>query len=399
MAVEGVLAGIRVIDAGTVLAAPGVSSLLADFGAEVIKIEQPGIGDPLRGYMPQVEGQGLASKVTNRGKYSATLNLRTPEGQRILKSLAGMSDVVVVNYRPSTLEGWGLGYEALSAENKALVMLHLTGYGRTGPFADRPGFARAVEAYVGLTDMTGYADRAPVPAGYAVADAMGAIFGAYSVMLALHERHKSGEGQLVDLALAEALMRVMDGVYVGYDQTGTQPERAGTINPNIAPHDIYPTHDGTFVSLPTSTQNMFVRLCGLLEIPEALEDPRFETNLDRVRHRGELDELIRPRIFNMDGADLLTRADEFGVAASRINRVSDLLEDEHVRERESLIRVRDDNLGRDILMQNVVPRLSRTPGEIRWPGHEAGQDNDFVYRGLLGITQDELDELIAQGVI
>lgn len=396
---EGVLSGIRVIDAGTVLAAPGVSSLLADFGAEVIKLEQPGVGDPLRSYNPQVEGQSLASKVTNRGKYSATLNLRAPEGQSIFKSLAAQADVVVVNYRTSTLEKWGLGYEALAAENPALVLLHVTGYGRTGPFADRPGFARAVEAYIGLTNMTGYADRAPVPTGYAVADAMGAVFGAYSVMLALHDRHRTGQGQLVDLALAEAMMRVMDGVYVSYDQTGQQPERSGTTNPNIAPHDIYPTHDGAFVSMPTSTQNMFIRLCKMLDIEDALNDPRFLTNGDRVHHRSELDELIRPRLYKLTGDELIARADEHGVAAARINQVSDLVADKHVQERESLIRVRDDNLGRDILMQNVVPRLSRTPGQIRWPGHEAGQDNEFVYRKVLGMSQEELDELVAQGVV
>lgn len=394
-----VLDGVRILDAGTVLAAPGASSLLADFGAEVIKVEQPGSGDPVRRYPPHAEGQSLTSKVTNRNKSSVTLNLGDERGRDIFRELARISDVVVMNYRPPTLKKWSLDYEDLLEVRPDLIMLHLTGYGRTGPYSDRPGFARVAEAYVGLTYMTGYPDRAPVPAGYAVADALGGVYGAFSVMLALYHRKLIGEGQLIDLSLYEGMMRVMDGLYIGYDVAGRIPERVGTINPGIAPHDIYPLGDGTWVSLPMSTQNMFTRLCAVLGVPEVADDPRFATNVDRVAHREALDDLLRPRLAELSSEEFLSSANSAGVATSRINNVADFVEDEHVHDRGSLVRVWDANLQRDVLMQSVFPVLSKSPGAIRWPGHEPGQDNDYVLKDVLGLSDETCLELRNAGVI
>lgn len=394
-----VLEGIRIIDAGTVLASPGLCGLLGDFGAEVIKIEQPGDGDPLRRYPPHVEGQSLTSKVTNRNKYSVTLNLRDERGRELFRGMVATADAVVLNYRLPTLRRWSLDYEQLSAVKPDIVMLHLTGYGRTGPYADRPGFARIAEAYVGLTYMTGYPDRDPIPAGYAVADAMGAAYGAFSLMLALYHRKATGAGQLVDLALHESMMRVLDGLYVGYDQADRVPEREGSINSGIAPHDIYQTADGAFVALPVSTQNMFERLCRAIGEPGLSDDPRFATNIDRVRHRAELDEFIVPFIRSRNAADFLALTEAAGVAAARINNVRDFMADRHANERGSITSVWDPNLGKNIRMQGAFPVLSQTPGRINWPGREPGQDNDFVYRSILGLDEQKLTELAREGVI
>lgn len=394
-----ILEGTRIIDAGTVLASPGLCALLSDFGAEVIKVEQPVDGDPLRRYPPHMDGQSLTSKVTNRNKYSATLNLRDERGQDLFRSLVATADAVVLNYRLPTLRGWGLDYERLREVKSDLVMLHLTGYGRTGPYADRPGFARVAEAYVGLTYMTGYPDRSPIPAGYAVADAIGAVYGAYSLLLALFHKRATGTGQLVDLALYEAMMRVLDGVYVGYDQAGRVPEREGTINPGIAPHDIYPTADGAFISLPVSTQNMFQRLCQVIGHPDMPDDPRFATNVDRVNHRAELDELLVPFIQSRTADEFLALTNSVGIAAARINNVADFMNDAHVKERGSLTDVWDPNLNTNIQMQGVFPVLSETPGKVTWPGREPGQDNDFVYSKILGLHRNQMDDLARDGVI
>ena len=396
---DQVLSGIRILDAGTVLAAPGMCGILADFGAEVIKVEQPETGDPVRNFPPLSDGQSLTHKVTNRNKKCITLNLSTQKGQEIFKRLVQYSDAAVLNYRTPTIKKWGLDYHDLQAVNKEIVMLHLTGYGKTGPYADRPGFARAVEAYTGLTYMTGYANKEPMPPGYAIADAMGAAYGAMSLMLALFYRQRTGKGQLVDLALSESMMRVMDHVYISYDQTGEAPKRVGSINPSIAPHDIYPTVDGEWISLPVSTENMFTRLCDALNLQHLTEDPRFRTNLDRVNHRAELDAILRPKLESLSANNILAILNRAGVAASKINSAEDFVHDAHVKERQSLIRVPDPGLGRNVLMQNVVPRLSASPGKVSWPGKALGADNQEIYGDLLGFDQFTIDSLADAGVI
>lgn len=394
-----ILDGIRVLDAGTVLAAPGASAMLADFGAEVIKIEHPEHGDPLRGYDPQLDGESLTHKVTNRGKRSITLDLSRPEGRDVFLDLVRVSDVVIMNYRVPTVRKWGLGEEVLREVKEDIVVLHLTGYGMDGPYADRPGFARVAEAFVGLTHTTGYPDRAPVPSGYAIADAMGGVYGAFSVMLALFERERSGTGQLIDLALYELLAKTLDAMYVGCLHGQPVPERTGTTNPTIAPHDIYPMADGVYVSLPVSTQSMFVRLCEIIECPELVDDPRFLTNQLRLRHRGELDDVLRGRFAMIDSADFLDRANRAGVAAAPILDPLRFARDDHVCQRGFFAEVWDEGLGRPITMQSVVPKLSRTPGAIAHAGERLGASTEDVLTDLLGRSPEELERLRRLNVI
>lgn len=394
-----ILDGIRILDAGTVLAAPGASALLSDFGAEVIKIEHPKSGDPLRGYDPQLGGQSLTNKVTNRGKSSIALDLSRLEGREVFLDLVRESDVVIMNYRLPTVQKWGIDYDSLREVNEDIVVLHLTGYGRTGPYADRPGFARVAEAFVGLTYTTGYPDRAPVPSGYAIADAMGGVFGAFSVMLALYERRRSGHGQLVDLALYELLAKTLDAMYVGCLHGHVAPERHGTANPTIAPHDIYPMGDGVYVSLPVSTQSMFVRLCEILGHAELVDDPRYRDNQARLRNRESLDAILRAEFSLLSSEEFLRLAYDAGIAAAPIYDPLAFTRNEHVLARKLFTQVWDAGLGQEVSMQGVVPKLSRTPGAIECPGEELGSSTEEVLTRVVGRDAADIARLRDLGII
>lgn len=394
-----ILEGVRIIDAGTVFAAPAMSGILSDFGADVIKIEHPLTGDPGRGYPPHsAEGQSMTSKVTNRNKRTVGLDLSLPEGREVFLDLVAGADAVTMNYRLSTLAKWRIDYDDLVKVNPQIIMLHLTGFGRTGPYAGRPAFSRIVEAYCGLTYATGDPEGRPMPAGAPIADHVSGLFGALSLALALLHKRATGHGQLIDLSLAESLIRVLDGFYSGIPETGYVPGRNGTVNPVIAPHDTYGFADGTWVQVPCSTQNMFERLCAILALPHLVEDPRFLTNAARVEHRRELDAELIARFAGMTGAEFLERAEEAGVAASQVNSAADLIADEHATARGIFERVFDPGLGRDILMQGVVPRLSDSPGRIRWPGRETGEDTDAVLAEL-GYAAERIEALRTRGVI
>ncbi|MDQ6525078.1 CaiB/BaiF CoA-transferase family protein [Nocardioides sp. LHD-245] len=394
-----VLEGVRIIDAGTVLAVPAMTGILADFGADVVKIEHPTAGDPGRRYPPHsAEGQCLTSKVTNRNKRFLGLDLSRPEGREVLLDLVAGADAITLNYRLSTLRKWGIDYEDLSRVNPGIVVLHMTGFGRTGPYADRPAFSRIVEAYSGLTYATGDRDGRPMPAGAPIADHVAGVYGALSLMLALFHQRTTGRGQLIDLSLAESLIRVLDGYYVGYVETGYVPERSGTANPVIAPHDTYEFADGVWVQLPCSTQNMFERLCSILDLGHLVDDSRFRTNAERVAHRESLDGELVPRFAAMSSERFLALADEAGIAAARVNSAADLLGDEHAVARGILEEVYDENLGRLLQMQAVVPRLSVSPGAIRWPGREMGQDTDTLLAGL-GYDAERIRALRDSGVV
>lgn len=384
-----ILEGIRIIDAGTVLAAPGSSTFLADFGAEVIKVEMPEIGDPVRRYPPHSKGQQLGSKVTNRNKLSVTLDLNKEKGREIFRKLVAKSDAVVINYRLPTLKKWGLDYDDLIKIQPRLVMLHITGYGRTGPYADWPGFARIAEAYTGLTYMSGYPDRGPMFPGYAIGDGIGGVYGALSLMLALYELKQTGTGQLIDLALYEPIMRILDDLYISHDVTEEIRERVGSINHVVSPSDIYPTKDGQWVVLPVSTPTMFSRLAEVIGHPELPDDERFQTNSDRVRHREKLDQYIRPYLSAHTLDEILATFREHEIAVGPVNNVKQTMDDPHINSRGSIESVWDPNLGRYVRMQSVFPKLSKTPGVIRRPGPEPGQDNEQVFRDLLQMSGDE----------
>lgn len=394
-----VLDGVRIIDAGTVLAVPGMTGILSDFGADVIKIEHPTAGDPVRRYPPHTaEGQCLTSKVTNRNKRCLGLDLSRPEGRTILLDLVAEADAITLNYRLPTLRKWGIDYEDLVVANPEIIVLHTTGFGRTGPYADRPAFSRIIEAYSGLTYATGDPTGRPMPVGAPMADHVTGVYGAFSLMLALYHKQQTGRGQLIDLSLAESLIRVLDGFYVGYKETGYVPERSGTANPVIAPHDTYQFADGVWVQVPCSTQSMFERLCALLEASHLVADPRFQTNAERVANRAALDAELVPRLAAMPSARFLSLAVDAGIAAAQVNSVADLINDEHAVARGIFHEVYDANLDRDVLMQGPVPRLSVTPGAVRWPGHELGQDTESILQGI-GYSPDRIKELRDHGVI
>lgn len=396
---RGPLSGVRVLDAGTVLAAPIAATLLADFGADVVKVEEPRHGDPVRRFPPHKNGQALISKVTNRNKRSVGIDLHAERGRALFKRMVAWADVVVVNFRPATLKAWALDYDDLVAIKPDVIMLHLTGFGRTGPYTERPGFARIAEAYAGLTYITGYPDGPPLFPGYAIGDGLAGVYGAFSAMLALYHRRVTGRGQLVDLALYEPTLRILEELIVGYGVLGIVRERSGNVNPSVAPNDVYHTADGKWIALPASTPNMYSRLCEAVGRPDLVKDPRFVDNAARTRHCAELDAELRPAIERYPAAALLDTLEQAGVAAGPVNSVADLVADVHAWARGSLIKVRDPNLGQDVTMPGVFPRLSDSPGTVHRPGPEAGQDTKVTLAELLGLDAAALAALAMDGVI
>jgi crotonobetainyl-CoA:carnitine CoA-transferase CaiB-like acyl-CoA transferase len=394
----GPLRGVRVLDASTMLAGPLTGGLLADFGADVIKVEDIGDGDPMRLISADEQGRSVLSKISNRNKRSIALDLRTPGGQQVFRELAAQVDVVATNFRMTTLEKWGLDYQALSAANPGLVMYHLSALGRSGTRRDDPGFARVAEAYSGLTYASGEPDGPPMFAGYAIADGVGGLHGAFSVVLALYEALRTGRGQLVEVSLAGAMLRMLEGLVARYETSGVSPERSGNRN-EIAPNGIYRTGDDQWVVLPVSTPSMWLRLCTALARPELVDDPRFRTNADRLVHREELDAILAPELAGRALDDLYDLLRSHEVAVGRVNSMSDLFADEDAWTEQMLVRVPDAQLGREIGMPGVLPHLSQTPGRIRHTGPEPGQDTVGVLQELLGLDQDAIDSLRDAGVI
>jgi len=388
MSRKGMLEGIRVIDASTMLAAPLVTNLLGDFGAEVIKIEQPGVGDNIR-----YGSSENTWKVTSRNKKSITLNLRKREGKLLFYDLVKKSDVVVTNFRPETIKGWGIDYDDLVKIKESVVMLHLSAFGRNGPYKEKPGFARVAESFSGLTNMTGYPDRKPVFSGYPIADAMGGVYGAFSAMLAIYHYMKTGEGQLVDLSLYEPLIRVMENYIVDYDIDGKLNEREGTHNPGVAPNNIFETKDNKLLVIPASTQNIFNRFMKAIGHPELIDDPRFTTNKLRVENRIELESYINDFFMRHNLKELSDILEQYEVAYSWINSAKELFDDPHIAARNNLIDIYDQDLDQEIKMQGIVPKFSKRPGKVKWTGPMLGEHNVEVYKDLLALSEDKIEEL------
>ncbi|MBM9463350.1 CoA transferase [Aeromicrobium sp. YIM 150415] len=395
---EGPLRGVRVLDASTMLAGPLTGGLLADFGAEVIKVEDTRGGDPMRLISSDEDGRSVLSKISHRNKRSVAIDLRDAQGQALFRELTGQVDVVVTNLRMSTLERWGLGYPELSRANPGLIMYHLSAFGRSGTRRDDPGFARVAEAYSGLTYASGDPDGPPMFSGYAIADGVGGVHGAFAVLLALYEARVSGRGQLVEVSLAGAMVRMLEGLVAAYETTGRSPERSGNRNDSIAPNGIYRTADDQWIVLPISTPSMWQRLWVALGRPEVAEDERFRTNADRLRHREELEAVLEPMIAGRELDDLYESLRAHQVAVGRVNSMADLFADADAWEEGLLVRVPDEG-GRDVVMPGVVPHLSGTPGGIRHPGPASGQHTDEVLRELLDLGDGALGTLRAEGVI
>ncbi len=372
---------------------------LADFGADVIKVEHPERGDELRNWGRKKDDVGLFFKVANRNKRTITLNLSKPEGQDIARRLAENVDVVIENYRPGTMEKWGLGWDRLSDANAGLVMARITGYGQTGPYSQRPGFGTLAEAFSGYAAITGYADQPPLLPAFGLGDASTAIHAAYGIALALLERERNGgAGQYIDLGLYEGLFTLLGPHVVDYDQLGAVQERAGSRIPHVAPRNTYRTADGKWVAIAGATQRTFERICGVLEIEDLLDDPRFTTNQERVANAEALDDRIQEAIGRLDVADILARFDDAQAPVGPAHDISDIFEDDHYAARENIVSIDDEELG-PIRMQNVVPRLSKTPGRIDHAGPPKGTSNAAVYAELLELDEAELARLAEAGVI
>jgi crotonobetainyl-CoA:carnitine CoA-transferase CaiB-like acyl-CoA transferase len=384
------LAGTIVVDISNFLAAPMCSMFLADFGADVIKVERPEIGDEVRRWGEVKNGVGLYYKAVNRGKRSITADLRTPFGVEVVKRLIAKADILVENYRTGTLEKWGLGPDVLMAINPGLIVVRVTGFGQTGPHRKRPGFGTIAEAYAGYVYISGQPDGPPLLPGFGLADSTTGLMAAYLASVALHEKRRSGRGQVIDLALYETLLTLLGPQVVNYDQLGIVQERVGSRLPFTAPRNIYSTRDAKFISVGGSAQSIFERLCAALEIPELPKDPRFLSNRDRLANVDALDEALQRAIERFDRDELMRRFIELEAAISPVNNVEDVVNDEHINARENIVALEDAELGAPLRMQNVVGKLSRTPGAIRHTGPRLGEHNREVLVDLLGFDEAEV---------
>lgn len=384
------LSNLKVLDLSNFLAAPMCGMLLADFGADVLKVELPGIGDEMRNWGSNRDGVGLYHKVINRGKKSVTLDLRTPFGVEVVKRLVKEYDVVLENYRTGTLEKWGIGYEQLNEINPRLIMLRITGFGQTGPYAKRPGFGTLAEAYAGYAYISGQPGEDPMLPGFGLADSSTGLMGAYLAMVAINERHRSGVGQYIDLAIYESMMTMIGPFIINYDQLGKVQERSGSRLPFTAPRNIYKTCDNQFITIGGSAQSAFITICKVLNMPELLEDPRFLNNRLRIKNIDALDFEIQKCVAQFDLEGLLKKSDECNATISPINSVAQIFADKHIQERGNIVSIFDGELNDMLRMQNVVGRLSQTPGEIRTTGPSIGNGNREILIEKLGFSEQEI---------
>lgn len=396
----GPLVGVKVIDLGTVFAGPFAASLLGDFGADVVKVELPRTGDAVRGISPVVGGIPGPWTTLSRNKRCISLDIRTEKGKDLLKRLVAGADIVVENFRPGTLEGWGLGYDVLKAANPRLIMVRISGYGQTGPYSQKAGFGTPATAFSGLTYMQGYPDRPPVSPPFPMADYVTGIFGAMAAAMALYhlKAHDGATGQQVDLALYESVFRILETPIVQYDMTGVSRERSGHALQESAPAGAFQTRDGRWMILVTSTERTFARLAEVMGRTDLLSDPRFDTNPHRVEHRDEILEIVQKWFCQYTAEELTNMLDGNGVPVSPVPSMSDIFQNEQYRARESLIQVDHPVLGR-VSMPGIVPKFSATPGAVRFPGPAViGADNAEVY-GELGLSDADLESLKSEGVI
>lgn len=393
------LSDVRVIEMGQLLAGPFCGQLLGDFGADVIKVEDPGAGDPMRQWgREKPHGLSLWWPVVARNKRSVTANLRDPRGQEIVRELVAQSDVLVENFRPGTLERWGLAPQALWEINPRLVVTRVTGFGQTGPYAGRAGYGSIGEAMGGIRYITGDPEKPPARTGVSLGDSLAATFACVGTLVALHARERTGEGQVVDAAIYESVLALMESMVPEWQIAGYQRERTGAVLPNVSPSNVYPTRDGDAVLIAANQDTVFRRLAAAMGRPELAEDERYATHGARGASMEELDTVIAQWTAGVDADELLERLNDAGVPAGRIYRARDMLEDPHFVAREAIVRLKHATLG-EFPVQNVAPKLSATPGSVRHLGPALGEHNDDVYRGLLGMDDDRFTTLRDDGVI
>ncbi|MGW7637279.1 CaiB/BaiF CoA transferase family protein [Streptomyces decoyicus] len=394
---SGPLAGLRVLDLATLFAGPLAATLLGDYGAEVIKVEHPQRPDPSRGHGPAKDGIGLWWKLLGRNKKTLTLDLSHPDGRDVLLRLAAGADVVIENFRPGTLERWGLGWDELSAANPRLVLARVTGFGQFGPYARRPGFGTLAEAMSGFAAITGEPDGPPTLPPFGLADAIAAMATSYAVMAALHGRAATGRGQVIDLALIEPMLTVLGPQPLWYDQLGHIQPRTGNRSANVAPRNTYRTADGSWVAVSASAESVAERVMRLVGRPEVIDEPWFATGAGRARHADELDTAVAEWIARHDRAEVMAAFEKAEAAVAPIYDIREVMADPQYQALGSITEVPDDELG-TLRMQNVLFRLSETPGAIRWAGRPHGADTDEVLAAL-GLTGPEIDGLRAAGAL
>ena len=401
MTPTGPLDGIRVIEVGTLISGPFAGRLLGDMGAEVIKIEPPGAPDPLRTWgQAELDGHHFFWTVHARNKKAVTLNLRETAGRDLFLDLVDRSDIIVENFRPGTLEKWGLGYDTLKARNKGIILVRVSGYGQTGPEAHKAGYASVAEAASGLRHMNGFPGGPPPRLALSLGDSLAGMFAAQGAMAALYRRTVTGEGQVVDAALTESCLAVQESTIPDYDVGGVVRGPSGTRLEGIAPSNIYPTADGSWVVIAANQDTVFRRLCTAMGQPELATDDRFANHVARGRNQDALDKIIGDWASQRSPDDIISTLSEAGVISGPINTVAEVVNDPQLRSRGMLADHFDERIGRTVLGPGVVPVLSESPGTIRTAGPaRAGQHNDEVYRGLLGKTDSELEHLKGEGTI
>ncbi len=390
----GALKDLRVIELGQLIAGPFCGQLMADHGAEVIKVEQPGTGDPMRDWG---RTEPLWWEVVGRNKKSVTINLRIPEGQDLVKQLARKSDFLLENFRPGTMERWGLGWDELKAINPKLIMIRVSGYGQTGPYAHRAGYGGIGEAMGGLRNLVGDPSTPPSRVGISLGDSLAGTLACLGALMALHHREMTGEGQVIDSAIYEAVLAMMESLVPEYTESGFVRERTGSILPMVAPSNVYPTRDGSLL-IGANQDSVFGRLCGAMGRPELAKDPKYNSHKVRGENQQKLDDLIGQWTATLSTSELLEVMEKNGVPAGKIFKAKDMLADPQFKARDTLIKVDHDHY-KNLVMQNVFPRLSKTPGKVTRPAPELGQHNTEILQDLLGLGKGDIDRLETLGAI
>ena len=399
---ERPLEGLRVLEFGSLIAGPFATRIMAEFGAEVIKVERPVAGDPLRTwrYVDPRTKTSLWWALQSRNKKLVTLNVGHPDGLDLAKRLAAQSDILVENFKPGTLEKLGLGWEVLHEVNPRLILVRVSGYGQTGPYKDRPGFANIGEAMGGIRYITGEPNRAPVRSGISLGDSLASLYAVIGALTAVHARdvRGTGEGQVVDVALYEAVFNLMESMVPEYDVAGIVRERTGSSLPGITPSNTYCSKDGSYVAIGGNSDAIFKRLMQAIGRPELGEDPRYATNADRTEHADELDSLIEDWVEGGTAEGITRILDEADVPVGPIYTVEDIVADEQYGAREMLLEAEVEGVG-TVRMPGLAPKLSETPGAVGWYGGALGAHNEEIYGGLLALSADEIGRLAEEGAI
>ena len=395
----GPLRRLKVIDAGAMIAGPLAATQLADFGAEVIKLELPEIGDSMRHWTPMKDHRSLWWKVIGRNKKLVTLNLSLPEGREIFRKFVATADIVFENFRPGTFERWGLGYDALAKINPRLVLVRVSGFGQTGPYASHGGYGTIAECFSGIPSFTGFPDKPPTLLGFPLADSVAATFATMSALMAIYERDQggSGIGQVIDVSLYEPLFRLVESQVIGFDQLGIVKQRIGNRLAEDSPRNTYETCDGNWVGISASSQSTFERLAQAVGMPELITDARFRDNASRCTYGDELDAILVAWFKTKTLTEVMALVDKGNVVAGPVLDICGIFQDPHYRARQNIVEVPDDDFG-TVRMQSVVPHFSRTPGCVTKSGGGLGKDNDEVYERL-GIGADERARLRSLKVI